>query len=54
MRRQVEIREMGHVVGYESQQVLMEWMQGLQVVAVEQVWTYREAMGSVAGGCQRL
>ena len=46
--------EIGYLVVCECQQVLVEWMQGIQVVAVEQVWTHRETMGGVTGECQRL
>ena len=53
-RRKAGIVENGQLIVCECQQVLVEWMQGIQVVTVEQVWTHREAMGGVAGDCQRL
>ena len=53
VRRQAGIVKDGHLVVCECQLVLVEWMQGIQVVTEERVGRHREAMGGVGGGCPR-
>ena len=49
VRRQAGIVKDGYLFVCECQQVLVEWMQRIQVVTEEQVWRHREAMGVVGG-----